>query len=102
MQNSCVVTQKFTIGSHADCLSEFQAPLHPAARFAHTGRSLVCSVFRMQYKIRVLQATNAAKRWQRDFGLVHFLAGYSFLYCRAGLVSLKKEARAKLRRESIQ
>ena len=36
----------------------FQAPLHPAA---HTGRSLVRSVLRLQYEICILQATNAGK-----------------------------------------
>ena len=60
------------------------------------------SVLSLQYEIHVLQATNAAKTWQRHFALVRFLAGYSSLYCRAGLVWLKNEGRAKLRRGSIQ
>ena len=55
----------------------------------HACRSLVRSVLRLQYEIRVLQATNAAKPWERDFRLVCFLAGYSFLYCWGGLVWLK-------------
>ena len=43
-----------------------------------------------------------ANPWQRDFELVCSLAGYSFFYRRAGFVRLKKEARVKLRCESIQ
>ena len=82
-----------------DCFDEFQAPLHPAA---HTGHSLVHSILRLQYEIRILQVISTVKPWQRDFVLVSFLAGYSFLYCNTGLVHLKKEARAKLRYESIQ
>ena len=101
-----MVTQKFTVCAHVDrsCdhSDEFQVPLHPAARFAHTSLSLVCSVFRLQYEICILQMTNAAKLWQWDFRMVRFLAGYSFLYCHAGLVCLKNEARAKLRCKSIQ
>ena len=68
-------------------------------RYRH---GLVRSVLCLLYEICVLQATNAAKPWQRDFELVRFLAGYSFLHCRAGLIWLKNEARAKLRRWSIQ
>ena len=79
--------------AHVD---ELQAPLYPAVRFAHTGRNFVRNVLRLQYEICVLQATKAVKPWQRDFGLARFLAGYSFLYYRAGLVCLKNEARAKL------
>ena len=85
-----------------DGFDEFQAPLHPAARFAHTGCCLVCSILCLQYEIHVLQATKTAKQWQRSFGLVCFLAGYSFLYCPAGLLCLEKEAQAKLQCESIQ
>ena len=70
-----------------------------AERFVHTGHSLVCSLFCLQYKIHILQVT---KLWQWDFGLVLLVAGYCFLYCRAGLIWLIKEARAKLRRMSIQ
>ena len=77
-------------------------PLHLVAKFAHTSRSLIHSVLRLQHKISVLQATNAVKQWQRDFRLVCFVAGYSLLYCHAGLVCLKKEARVKLQCESIQ
>ena len=44
-----------------DCFNEFQAPLHPAAMFAHTGRNLVRSVLRLQYEIRVLQAKGRCK-----------------------------------------
>ena len=50
--------------AHVHCSSEhsdeFQVPLHSAGRFAHTGCSLVRSVLRLQYEIRVQQATDAA------------------------------------------
>ena len=48
------------------------------------------------------QWLNTAKPWQRDFGLVCFLAGYIFLYCHTGLVCLRKEAQAKVWHESLQ
>ena len=43
---------------HCSCehSDEFQAPLHPAARFAHTGCSVVSRVLRLQYEIPILQA----------------------------------------------
>ena len=68
---------KFTLWAHVDCFDEFQAPLHPAARFAHTSRSLFRSILCLQYKIRIPQATNPVKQWQQDFGLVRFLAAFS-------------------------
>ena len=105
---ACVEEHLHTFGNSditncsCDHSDEFQTPLHPAAWFAHTGRTLVRSVLRLQYESRILQATNTAKPWQRDFELVRFLVGYSFFYCCAGLICLKNEARAKLQRESIQ
>ena len=60
--------------------------------------SLVHSVLRLQYKICVLQATNASEGWQRGYESVRFLARYSFLQRRAGL----DEARAKRRFRSIR
>ena len=98
--------EKFTVWAHIDCSynhsNEFQVPLQLAARFAHTSHSFIFSILRLQNKICVLQATNAAKPWQWDFGLVCFLAGYSLLYCWAGLIWLKNEAWVKLQRGSIQ
>ena len=63
--------------NHSDM---FQAPIythytptiHPAARLVHT------------------TSDEPAMRWQRDFELVRFLVGYSILYCRAGIVRLKR------------
>ena len=72
-------------------------PLHPAA---HTGPSLVRCVLRLQYEIRMLQAMNAAKPWQRDFEWVCLFS--KFLYYRTGHVCLKKEALVKLWCESTQ
>ena len=60
--------------------------------------NLVRNVLRLQYKIRVLQATNASEGWQGGYQSVRFLARYSFLQRRAGL----DEARAKRRFRSIR
>ena len=66
--------------------------------FAHTVDSLVHSVLRLQFKICVVQATNASESWQRGYESVRFLARYSFLQRRAGL----DEARTKRRFRSIR
>ena len=93
----------FRVWAHIPCrlydFDEFQAQLHSAAGFAHTRRTLILN---LQYEIRFLQATNAAKPWQPDFGLFHFLAEDSFLYCHAGLIFLNNKVWAKLRCKSIQ
>ena len=108
MQNSCMVTPKFTAWPHIDCFNEFQAPLHahPPARFAHTSCNLVCSILHLQYEILRTAIAECCKAiWQWDFGLVRFLAQYSSLYSHLAMLALfaeRKEARVKLRHESIQ
>ena len=101
--NSCVVTQKLTVWAHVDCFDEFQVLLHPAARVPTPVIASSAVFFACSTKFAYCKRQMLWSRWQRDCSrLACFLAGYSFLYCHAGLVCLKKEAWVKLRRKSIQ
>ena len=91
MQNSCVVTRKFTVWVHIDCFDEFQAPLHPAARFAHTSRSLVRSVLRLQYKIHARDERCEAMATRLRVG--RFSSRIQLLYCCAASFAWKRKHR---------